>query len=199
MPVVKGGLFSLVASGSLAKLLVYSVWKGIYYVRTYVVPANPKSTLQQAQRAYFKDGVERGHLFYTIALDKAAWGRWARVLPTSMSGWNKVISEVIKVRRAGNVWADPLTLLVTPVAATTATITVRQGANDAGMTVPVYVGVNQGFMPLYGNASWSAENTRYERNLTGLPPGTTHFFRIKMSKAGQDAWIGDGTFKTLAA
>jgi len=46
-------LLSLGASGSIAKSLVYSTWKGIPYARVHVIPANPKSTAQQEVRGVF--------------------------------------------------------------------------------------------------------------------------------------------------
>lgn len=45
-----GPLFSLRASQSIAKTLTYSSWKGIPYVRTLVIPANPQSTAQTEVR-----------------------------------------------------------------------------------------------------------------------------------------------------
>ena len=46
MAKVKGPLFSLEASGSVAKTVVYSKWKGRQYVRQHTIPLNPQSTLQ---------------------------------------------------------------------------------------------------------------------------------------------------------
>lgn len=46
-------LLSLGASGSIAKSLVYSTWKGIPYARVHVIPANPKSVGQQEVRGVF--------------------------------------------------------------------------------------------------------------------------------------------------
>lgn len=43
-------LGSLSASGSLGKALVFAGWKGIQYVRKYVIPANPQSADQGDQR-----------------------------------------------------------------------------------------------------------------------------------------------------
>lgn len=47
----KGPLFSLDASGSLAKTIVYSQWKGRSYVREHVIPYNPNSPAQVNVRA----------------------------------------------------------------------------------------------------------------------------------------------------
>ena len=42
----KGPLFSLDASGSIAKTIVYSKWKGRNYVRRHTIPYNPQTALQ---------------------------------------------------------------------------------------------------------------------------------------------------------
>jgi len=46
-------LLSLAASGTIAKAITYSSWKGIAYARTRVVPANPKSVAQLEVRGIF--------------------------------------------------------------------------------------------------------------------------------------------------
>jgi hypothetical protein len=47
-------LLSFGADGQIAKTGVYSKWKGIPYVRRYVIPANPRTTRQQVTRLLFK-------------------------------------------------------------------------------------------------------------------------------------------------
>jgi len=54
-------LFSFRASGAIAKALVYFGWKGLNVVRSYVVPTNPNTTLQQTQRGYLTAAVARIH------------------------------------------------------------------------------------------------------------------------------------------
>lgn len=46
MAKVKGPLFSLEASGSIKKTIVYSQWKGRNYVRQHTIPFNPQSEKQ---------------------------------------------------------------------------------------------------------------------------------------------------------
>lgn len=46
-------LLSFGASGAIAKTQVYSRWKGIPYVRQYVIPANPNSDKQKLTRSVF--------------------------------------------------------------------------------------------------------------------------------------------------
>jgi len=48
-----GPLLSLGASGSIAKTLVASKWRGVPYFRQHVIPANPNSTDQQLTRNIF--------------------------------------------------------------------------------------------------------------------------------------------------
>lgn len=47
-------LLSFGAGGQIARTGVYSSWKGIPYVRRYVVPANPRTTAQMVTRNLFK-------------------------------------------------------------------------------------------------------------------------------------------------
>lgn len=51
MASVTGPLMSMDASGSLGGAIVFSKWKGRNYVRQYVIPANPQTALQMANRA----------------------------------------------------------------------------------------------------------------------------------------------------
>lgn len=50
---VTAPLLSFSASGQIAKTQVFSSWKGVPYVRRYVVPANPRSTEQTYTRDAF--------------------------------------------------------------------------------------------------------------------------------------------------
>lgn len=47
-------LLSFGAAGQIARTGVYSSWKGIPYVRRYVVPANPRTTKQMVTRNVFR-------------------------------------------------------------------------------------------------------------------------------------------------
>lgn len=94
-------LFSFSARGQLAKTLVYSGWKGIDDVRSYVVPANPQSADQQQQRSYFTDGVDQWHDVGLTADDVTAWNRYSSTLPRPQSGFNAFVAAVIGLRMAG--------------------------------------------------------------------------------------------------
>lgn len=47
-------LFGLDASGSLAKSIVFSKWRGRTYVRRHAIPSNPQTGLQVGMRAVFR-------------------------------------------------------------------------------------------------------------------------------------------------
>ncbi len=55
MAKVTAPLLSFGGSGSLAKSMVFSKWKGRPYVRRHVIPANPQSTAQTLTRDIFRN------------------------------------------------------------------------------------------------------------------------------------------------
>lgn len=72
-------LLSFEAAGQIAKTQVYSRWRGISYVRRYVIPANPNTSEQQLTRSAFKwlQNVWR----YAPALFQEAWTAYASGQP----------------------------------------------------------------------------------------------------------------------
>jgi len=50
MPKLTAPMLSMGASGQLGKTMVFAKWKGVPYARQHVVPANPRSTKQVANR-----------------------------------------------------------------------------------------------------------------------------------------------------
>jgi hypothetical protein len=82
----KSVLFSDIRN-KLGESVVFSMWKGRPYMRSYVVPANPNSLKQQANRDHMRKIVE---LYQTnikgTEANVAAWNLEA--LPRSISGYN---------------------------------------------------------------------------------------------------------------
>lgn len=101
MAKVSGPLFSLQAGGQLAKTLVYSRWKGISDVRSYVIPANPRSAGQTTQRGYFGDAVDEWHTLGLTADDVEAWNRGANNAPRPQSGFNYFVGTLIDLLVGG--------------------------------------------------------------------------------------------------
>lgn len=75
MAKITGPLMSLGASGSLAKTLVASKWKGRPYMRQHVVPANPQSAAQSTTRNTFANASEMWKLGGPLLV--APWNRFA--------------------------------------------------------------------------------------------------------------------------
>lgn len=89
MAVVKGPLFSLDASGSVAGAITFSKWKGRAYVRQRVIPSNPKSAAQTGRRAMMRFLAQRWAAIGTA--DQASWQDIADQL--TASPFNAYISK----------------------------------------------------------------------------------------------------------
>lgn len=105
---VKGPLFSLDASGSLAKTVTYSKWKGRNYVRQHVIPQNPNSTAQVNVRTAWDLLVKSWQA--RTAPDMDLWNAFA--VQFEMSGFNQYIS------RGMDEYVLQITTAVTPVSVT---------------------------------------------------------------------------------
>ncbi|MBA7571052.1 hypothetical protein ES708_12808 [subsurface metagenome] len=103
MAKLKGPLFSLGATQQIAKTLVYFPWKGLNVVREYVVPANPKTALQQTQRGYLTTSVALVHTAQADAtnplksIDQVAYSALAAVKGIIMTWFNQAVKLAIDV------------------------------------------------------------------------------------------------------
>ena len=59
-------IFGDVYSGQAGKAGVFAKWKGRQYRRKYVIPANPKTTMQQLIRGYFTNAIAAWHSYHSI-------------------------------------------------------------------------------------------------------------------------------------
>ena len=101
MAKVRAPLLSMEARNQIGKQLVYFPWKGIDAVRSYVVPANPKTAGQVAQRNKMSLVVEqiqilRVHPDYPLGDDDYSGYRGlAAVYATPMTWFNAMTKSVI--------------------------------------------------------------------------------------------------------
>lgn len=99
MAKVNAPLFSFNAAGKLANALVYFGWKGLDCVRSYVIPTNPKSTLQEEQRGFLRAAVLAIHTAQAIAdtglkeLDAKAYALWASCFPKPRTWFNQIVKN----------------------------------------------------------------------------------------------------------
>jgi len=91
-----GALFSLAASGTIADTLTFAKWKGIQYVRTRVIPANPNTADQQDVRGIFSTLCEMWKRMGTYA--RAPWISFVAGKP--LTARNKHIGESVGVLQA---------------------------------------------------------------------------------------------------
>jgi hypothetical protein len=91
---VTGPFLSLDARGTLADTLTGSFWRGINYIRTRVVPHNPKSVKQTGVRNTMTDGVSRWRFSQVTQIQKNFWNTYAKGL--SESGFNRYIRMYVK-------------------------------------------------------------------------------------------------------
>lgn len=90
-------LFSFKASGKLANALVYFGWKGLNVVRSYVVPANPKTAAQTTHRAYLTACVAAIHAAQGLAAqalneaDQIAYAALGSTRPTPRTWFNEIV------------------------------------------------------------------------------------------------------------
>lgn len=96
MAKVTGPLLSLGASGSIAKTIVVSKWRGKTYIRQHVIPANPKTTGQLMTRTVFKLLTQMWKLSGPFQI--APWNLFAKGRP--FLGLNAHLGQNLKVLRA---------------------------------------------------------------------------------------------------
>ena len=101
MAKLKGPLFSLGASKSIGKALVYFPWKGLNVVRTWVKPSNPKTAAQQTIRDYVTAAVAYIHYLQGLAVDKLtaadiqAYALLASTFATPRTWFNAIVKQWI--------------------------------------------------------------------------------------------------------
>ena len=84
-------------SGQAGKAGVFAKWKGRQYRRKYVIPANPKTTMQLAVRGFFTNAVAAWHTYHSI--QRLVFSYLATGLV--MSGFNLLVSRWQKAATAG--------------------------------------------------------------------------------------------------
>lgn len=194
MAKVKGPLFSLSAAGQLAKTLVYGDWKGIDWVRQYVVPANPKSDDQQEQRGFFTDAVDAWHTDGYTLVDVAAWNLYALANKLVLSGFNMFVKLKVLAEVAGKTWIKLVDITIETPAATTCDVTV---ATDQDNTLSLYYGTSKTSMLTEVEGSYLDPDTTFA--ITGLTKEVLYYFYIKTTIATGSERTGIYSFKTAAA
>jgi len=193
MAKVKGPLFSLSASGQIAKTLVYGDWKGIDVVRKYVIPANPNTAGQQTQRGYFKAAVEDWHTDGFSAIDVAAWNLYALAQKVAASGFNMLVKLKVACAVAAEAWVPLTDCLVTAIGAAGAQINIT---GTTGSTIKLYWGTSKTSM--FNEEAMADDAGDYEATLDACSATTKYYFYIVDETAANQARTGIYSFTTTA-
>lgn len=191
MAKVKAPLFGLEARGKLADTLVYFPWKGIQAVRSWVIPANPKTADQQTQRGYMSDAVAAFKGTGFTAEDVSSLRRWARIHSRIMTWVNRWISYYLDERVAGRTPQSHWNVRKENIGAAT-----FDGKCD---TVADKTGVlKYGLVPtnLFGTAACSFAAGVYTCTPVGLASKTNYYFQICSTDASVKGCTGIDLVKT---
>lgn len=91
--------------GSIGKQLTASTWKGRNYLKRYFKPAQPRTTRQVAQRAFFTAAVAAWQAF--TATQKTAYAWMERYLKKNISSFNMMLSSHVDIAVAGAGYTAP--------------------------------------------------------------------------------------------
>ena len=103
MAKIKGPLFSFGARGQLGKALVFSSWHGIKDVRSHVVPANPNTVAQGAQRGVVADTMALWGTTHLNNVDRAAFNLAGNTAFKRITGYNSFVQQGVNISLAGRV------------------------------------------------------------------------------------------------
>lgn len=197
---LKAPLFSLEASGTLGKSVVFAKWKGRDYARRHAIPANPKSGLQTGVRAVFGWCAA-----YWGGISAGAAAQWASVAAnTDVTPLNAFVAESVNRARRNLGWAET----PSPTASTTAdaptapTATAQPNtlvlhwshpvANQPTYCYAIYASESMGFVPDISNLVGIIDASFADFTHRNLPSGTTMYYRIRGLNL-------DGSLGTLCA
>jgi len=194
MAKVTGPLFSLSASGQIAKTLVFMKWKGIDDVRKYVIPANPNTAAQQVQRAYITAALAMWHVTDWIAADLTAWNLLATTLGRVMSGFNAFVKLFVDTHVAALDYRSCSNYAPTPAATTCSVVfdTTIPAVEEATLKY----GISKTAMVEGEDQAAAAGSLTF--SLTGLTASTKYFCKVIPKDAAERAYSGIYTFTTTA-
>lgn len=195
-------LMGVSASGTIGDALTFGNWKGINYARERVIPANPRSTAQQAQRGLMAFVVKAWQL--APASVQNPWLATAR--GTGMTGFNLFVKRnLLSLKGQSNLAAFVASpgqsgaTNVASISATggtgTATASVVMEADIPGTTITAVhfallpdMNPAAGFDARYVTASDST--SPYQASFTGLAAGSYRIFAFSqcVDAKGLEKW-----------
>ena len=196
-------LFSFGASGAIAKALVYFTWKGLDVVRSYVVPANPKTTGQNTQRGYLKSVVDAIHTAQGLAADalgltdQVAYALWGSCEATPRTWFNQIVKNALNQNVAALKRAIAHGFVLTPGATK---VTVKgfftpEGANDV-TTIDVYYGTSK--TALTSKSAFTKAELNAGKDITSLTTGVKYYFQARPTAHADFVGVRSGIYYAVA-
>jgi len=199
---VQGPMFSFGASGTIGKAATFSRWKGRFYVRERIIPANPKSANQTGMRAMMKFLSQMWSSI--VSADQESWEDLADA--QAVSNFNAYIQ--FNQRK----WRDfqfptqkyPYDLSKLPGAISSSqaeasgrdiqvTLNVDSATDQWG--VAIFLSTSQGFSPNWNNArllAYHPGGAPLVYTIGPLDPGTYYLRYYSFAKYGKE----DSTYTT---
>ena len=193
MAKVLAPLFSTKARGQLGKSIVFFPWKSINAVRSYVIPANPNTAAQQAQRTIMTNAVAEWHSAGYTAKDKTAWNKFASTLAGALSGFNAMVRSFIDAVVGGDDWITMSNVVESAIQAAQVTITVD--CSQAG-NYYLYWGTSPTFMPESEKIAQSGTTVVF--TMDNLTDGVTYYYWIVDDVAAKYGRLGVYKYKHIA-
>ena len=192
MATTKAPLFGLDASGTLAKAIVFSKWKGRTYVRRHAVPSNPKSGLQVGMRSVMKFITQD---FKNLsAADKTDWNVLAAA--DNITELNAQVRDAGKRARLGDGWREnttdtPGTTIDPPTSVTVTALPkglriawTRPVSNQGDYTVAVYMSTTTAFTEGIATLQVIKAVATVTLDIVGLKTGTAYFVLVQETDTG---------------
>lgn len=186
MAKVQAPLFSFGATGKLAKSLVFTKWKGIAAVRQYLIPANPKSAGQVAQRTKLTNAVASWHTAAITADDQSAWNALASLAAKPLSGFNKFVKEFIRVVAASDTWE--LLTAGGAVAGASGAIDVTIDSGDGVSATVAKWGLKKTLLLTEESLAFAAGS--WTGTISGLTTGTRYYVQFSQVASGVEGISG---------
>jgi hypothetical protein len=101
MAKVQGPLFSFGAAGSIGDSLTFARGRRISVVKSFSVPANPKTVLQEAHRLRIASAVDEFHLMGYTPADLSAFLLGGSIVRRAMAGYHFYMLRAMSLRRRG--------------------------------------------------------------------------------------------------
>ncbi|MBA7567642.1 hypothetical protein ES708_09357 [subsurface metagenome] len=185
MAKLKAPLMSFGASGAIAKAIVYFPWKGLNVAREYVIPSNPKTTLQTTQRGYLSDAVDGIHAAQadpTNPLDEEdaqAYALYGSCEPTPRTWFNQAVKD----------WIDQKVATKLPCLCSNMVITPATG--ELGLSLYLWEATCTAGKFYYGTSKTALINSEdaviatqeATATLTGLTAGVKYFIQFRPDPA----------------